>query len=482
MTYVINRDYNFGGDFLNDIKDIALKLCAMSISNIKWSCLYSGAGIIHTPAQLTDSDSSRSSDKKSSSQLKDVAMLKCIYCKAKPVFTKPPEEISNPGKYMWNFKSFSKSALPSVQALAILSMCKTCEVMYKEELSTCLALLEEAKLCCGFASKYMRNDDGFFIAVEDKTKNIDEEPTLKMSSKNFKLCDQVLMHEAFLYVAHLMSMDEYPEYKSDDAERYLSEAERISSFMLDSDNYDMYVDMSSRDLSTCISSLSRSISSQPSPLMQQEYKIMISKLCAELDSRIRITGEVDKSFSDFSSASIMTHFRTCASLYEGYLATDIYKFKDLGDKVYEYLEDLYDPGIKLYLKGDAKKLSYTIKDVADILNLQQLRYRVSGDDKVLSRFKDIYKTSIENTLIMQSVPSKSFSLGSTKISFPKSIPSSTDSGKAPVFMKSFKISFKKDACISVSKHYNSLYALYSSFSFLHYLLPFVNENKASEAK
>jgi hypothetical protein len=133
----------------------------MSITNVEWSCLFSGAGIVHSSGEKLHRE-----DKDSSV---NVSYLKCLYKKSKPVFLKPPDRSNMDETIVWDDKSFSRVITPDSQAMAILAMCSCAELLYPNDPCLASSLVKNAGYCRDFSSSFMRNSDGLFISVEDKT-------------------------------------------------------------------------------------------------------------------------------------------------------------------------------------------------------------------------------------------------------------------------------------------------------------------------
>jgi hypothetical protein len=86
---------------------------------------------------------------------------------------------------------------------------------------------------------------------------------------------------------------------------------------------------------------------------------------------------------------------------------------------------------------------------------------------------NFYINSLESSGIIQSSPFRSQTLLGNNIGLSQAIPLMDEFSKAPVFLKSFRITYKKVKTLSVSKHYSSFYSLYSGYMFMHYLAPFL---------
>jgi hypothetical protein len=105
-----------------------------------------------------------------------------------------------------------------------------------------------------------------------------------------------------------------------------------------------------------------------------------------------------------------------------------------------------------------------------MLKLQLIKYRLDMDPHTGNRLEDMYSTLIEKSGIMQSSPGKKLNIGGQVLSLPEHIPDAMSTGRAPVFVKSIKFNLKKETSTKASKHFNSLYSLYASYTFLYYFL------------
>lgn len=441
----------------------------MSIDNIKWSCLYSGAGILHilTEKEIKKLFNSIDFSDEFKNMLQDIILIKCLYKKGKPVFSCPPAEIINPGKYMWEFESFNKVILPSTQAFAILSLLKAAELIQDEDKILACVMVRSAEIYYDFTTTYMRNEDGLFVSVENKSKYINGELKIKPVQKDIKLIDQVYMHEAFLYLYYLTSNKENNICYSSGCEKYKTDARNLFEYIFN--NYNILLEMSSKEISFSISSLARCCSFEKDLQQKAYYQHLIAVLCAELESRIKITGEVEKNYNDFAVSSMATHFRAASSLAEGYLETRIDKFKESSLKIFNLLYDLYDPTYGLFIQGDYSKVSYSIRNIVEIIKCLFILYTLEPSEKLLEILNEFYKSSIETSGILQSISSKHLNFSGYDVTMPDNIPVVDETDRAPVFVKSFRITYKKVSAPTVSKQFNSFYSLYSSYLILHYI-------------
>lgn len=393
--------------------------------------------------------------------------LKCIYTKGHPTFTEPPSEILNPGKYMWDFKSFDKSIDITAQTFAILCLCISSEILYESDVAQGTIMIKSARMFYDFISTYLRNDDGLFISGEDKTKNFEKEIKIKLDEKNTNLSHQIFAFEAILYLYRMISNVTLKEYHYTKCEKYLNEA--LSLFEYIYSNYTLLLNLSTKELAQCVSSLSRCILITENKELKEKFKYLILYLCAEIEARIKITGEVEQGFEDDSITTIITHFSVSSSLLEGYINTNVDKFKDISSRIYSSLQDLYDPSLGLFIIGDYSKIGYSIKDIAEVVKSLVLYNMVNVDNQSFLLLKEFYNFLIEESGIIQSIVQNTINLNDNDIFLDEKLPLMEEINKAPIFLKNVKINFnKKNTTFKVSKSFNSIYSLYASYLLLFY--------------
>ncbi|EYE87836.1 hypothetical protein Q428_11290 [Fervidicella metallireducens AeB] len=456
-----------------DLYDISLQLTALSINNIEWGCLYSGLGIIHTPDEKEKKHLS-SIFKENNEKLyilENLVLTKCIYSKGKPFFSPQPDCVLDPGKYMWDYKTFEKTINPSTQAFAVLASLRSADFIFEYNKALALVLFKISQLYYEFLSTFLRNEEGLFISYENKSKEIKDNLKLKALKEDPSILTQVYVHEAALMLKSISQKDEYVKYFKNQKNFYSNDVKNIFNFIFE--NYNELLDLSSKDMSLCISSLCRCciISKEEEDITN--YRHLIALLCAELESRVKITGEVDKNYNANDNATLITHFRTASALMEGYMETDIDKFKELSLSIFGYVKDLLDENTGLFIMKDTDNISYTIRDIAEINKLLLLLYNDSVSEEIIKILKNFYKSSIIDSGIVLSLPDFNISFGNTNSSYSVSSPLSHENNKAPVFIKGFKISKDETKLYSQSKRYHSNYSLYSSYIFLTYFSPYL---------
>lgn len=453
----------------DDLEDIQSKLINFSIDNVKWSCIFSGMGII-TPLEEKENNHiiKMGNSNTSKQSLSYYVPLQCIYEKGNSTFKDPPPEILNPSMYMWDFSSFNKNISIEAQAYAILNLCTIAELMYRENIIEGYLMIKTAKMFYNFISTYLRNEDGLFISGQDKTKNFEKKLKIKTTNDNPSLYDQVVIVEAILKLYRLTSNTTLKEYYSSKASNYLSEG--ISLFNYLYDNYELFYNLNSKELALCISAFSRCIPQTAEEELNEKLNFLIANLTAELETRVCITGEVVRNQEDSSISSLITHFRTSSALIEGFSHTNIYKFEENAKLINLSLLDLYDSSIGLFLTGNQKSINYSIGDIAEIIKFYVLSKMILKDSTAFVSLKEFYHYSIERTSIIQAVVSSTNDLNEFEANLNENIPPMETINKAPIFLKYFKLKYRKKAIeFETSKYFCSVNGLYASYIFLYYL-------------
>jgi hypothetical protein len=446
----------------------------MSINTIKWGCLYSGAGIAYSPPEkeIKKLFFNINSDNPSNNIYQFLKPLKCLYKKAKPEFVNIPSEISDQLNYTWISKSFNKIISPSTQSYSILALCNLAEFIYREDVLLGGILVKNAEILYDFLSTYLRNEDGLFISVEDKAKSYSDDIKIKPCQKDSKLNDQLCVLEALLCLYHITSKNELMEYFNSQNSKYVNEARSIFNYIYE--NYHDFLELTSKQISLSISSLVRCCKYEEDTEQLVNYNQLIALLCAELESRIKVTGELEKSFNNPAVASFITHFRAASALLEGSVETGIRKFESLSLRIYDNLADLFDFSMGLFVTGDSTELNYSIRDISEIVKGFFVYYSMYKKDRILKIIIDFYTNAIEKSGIVPSIVDRQFKFKDNEVNMTNEIPLLSECSKAPVFLKSFRYVFKKTQTFTVSKYFNSSYALYSSYLFLNYLTPIIN--------
>lgn len=457
-----------------DLEDMSLKLLSMSMNTIKWGCLYSGAGIAYP---LPEKDLKKlffniDTANLSKDIYKDLRLLKCIYEKAKPEIANISSEISEQLDYTWNSKSFNKVISPSTQSYTILAFCSLAKLLHDEDVILGSILVRNAEILYDFLSTYLRNEDGLFISVEDKTKSFNDDIKIKPCQKDSTLMDQLCVFEALLCLHSITSKNEFKEYFNPQNSKYLNEARSIFNYIYE--NYHDFLELRSKQISLSISTLTRCCKYEGDTEQLVNYNQLIALLCAELESRIKVTGELDRSFNDFAPSSFITHFRAASSLLEGSAETGIKKFAGLSERIFDYLTDLFDYSMGLFVTGDSTELNYSIRDIAEIIKGFYLYYSLYKKERTLKVILDFYTSSMEKSGIVPSVETRHFKFKNSEVHIPNEVPLFSECNKPPVFLKSFRFIFKKTQTCNVSKYFKSNYALYSSYLFINYLVPIIN--------
>jgi hypothetical protein len=458
-----------------ELYDIQCKLVSYSFDNTKWSCLYSGLGIIKpmTKKEVALLSSIKEYNEDVDFVLQNYVPVACIYEKGIPIFALPSKEILNPGKYMWDDKHHKKNLSIEAQAYAILSLCYSIELIGDDSPMEKYMLLKTSKMIYDFVSTYLRNDEGLYVDGTDKSKLTEPNKKIKLEDKKFKINNQIIMFEALLYLHRISSnethskLDEKCSYRGDN-ENYKLEASNILEYI--EKNIDLFLEQSTKELSNTISSIARSLSFSFIETLKPNMLMLLSQLCAELHARVKITGEVEKSSTDSISASLTTQVKVNSALSEGYLLTGIEHFRKSAIKINQSLLDFYDPSNSIFYECMLSDISYSIADITDLIIALMLNYRLTADKETLFIIKEIYYNIFEKHQLVQSIAASSIKINEEQIELNDMLPQMNDLNKAPVFMKNIKFERNNpDILPKVSKFFSSKYGLYSSYMFLYYM-------------
>lgn len=434
-------------------------------------------GIIHSPSQKDTKKLINNIVKEDKNKYENIVFLKCIYKKGKPVFRSPSDEILNPGKYMWDFNKFDKYIPISSQAFAMLSQCKFAQLVYERDKNMGLLLLYNAKLHFNFINAYLKDEEGLFLCAEDKTKDISDKIKLKQDSKTNTLLHQLYVYEAFLMLYTTTSNDSSKEYYDKNCDQYLKQARLVFDYIYS--NYFEMLELSTKEITYCILSLSRCCKFEKDENRIMNYHHLIVSLCAELESRIKITGEVEKSSTNNTTASFMTHIKCSFALIEGYIECNINKFKELALRIYNYIDAFYDENTCIYNTDFSDEVGYSIKDIVEICCLLYKLYLIDFDKNILDRLRSFYDICIQNSGIIQST-TYAHELFDNNSNFNINLPYFEEINTPPVFFKNFKFNSNADITISASKSFNSSYSLYASYLFSHYFCPVSSKNPSED--
>lgn len=430
------------------------KLKYYALNNIIWTLFYSGCGIPYFFNEKDREHISEVSTDEDKEFIENLMPLFCLYREAKANFSEAPSSIVNPGKYVWDFNSFKKEITVSSQVFAITSMISLLRQNPITEAKDFI-IRRQIKNFIDFLTAYLRNKDGLFVDAEDKTKFIGDNLKLKQNSKEFDFLDQVLVFEAF------MAYKDTLKENSEKEKMYKLDGEKIFKFIYE--NFNIALELTTRNLSLIISSLYR-VSKY---IKDEEILTSICELialgCAEIESRIKISGEVEKSPNDFLPASLITHFRASSALLEGYLITKIEKFKTSAEKILNMLLETFNETLGLFTIED--EIKYSSRDIAEVIKCLYTYFLIKKDDKLL----DIIELFVSNTVdkLVQATVERKINIDGFELEISETIPIFSEVNLAPVFLKSIKISNNLIPLSEVSKKVDNQFSIYASSIFIN---------------
>jgi hypothetical protein len=458
---------------LEELYEIQLKLVNDSLNNIKWSCLYSGLGIINplTKKEIQEILSNNENNEELNFYLKNYVPLSCIYESGIPNFSTPSKEILNPGKFMWDDKHHKRILTVEAQAYAILSLCYSLELVNQDDNFEIYMLNKTSKMIYDFVSTYLRNDDGLYVDGFDKSKITDKNKKIKLDDKKLKPESQILMLEALLYLHKISNCQDSSEPNKKQKswsryEIYSLEAENLFNYI--NASFDLLIDLPTKELSNIISSICRCYTITCLGSIKPDLYMLVIKLSAELNTRVRISGEIEKDCLDKKTASLLTHFKATSALLEGFAITGLTVFKENALNIYKSTLDLYDTNLSLFHECNVNDINFNIADISEMIKALLLCHKFSDDANSTILIKQIYcnilgkmgiiQSSIEGQVNDELDEQESYLQKMNKID------------KPPVFLKNFKMNLSKsDLELKISKYFNSRYSLYASYILLYYL-------------
>ncbi|MCX7904712.1 MAG: hypothetical protein N2486_09420 [Caloramator sp.] len=431
------------------------KLKYYALNNIIWTLFYSGCGIPYFFSEKDRKHISEISCDEDKEFIENLMPLYCLYREAKASFSEAPSSIVNPGKYVWDFNSFKKEITVSSQVFAITSMISLLRQNSITEAKDFI-IRRQVKNFIDFLTAYLRNKDGLFVHAEDKTKFIGDNLKLKQNSKEFDFLDQVLVFEA------IMAYKDTLKENSEKEKIYKLEGEKIFKFIYE--NFNIALEITTRNLSLIISSLYRASKYIKDEEMLASICELIALGCAEIESRIKISGEIEKSPINFLPASMITHFRAASGLLEGYLITKIEKFLVSGEKILNMLLETFNTTLGIFAIEDEVK--YSTRDAAEVIKCLYTYYSIKKDDRLL----EIVDSFISNTIekLVQSTVERKTNINGFDIEISENIPLFSEVNLAPVFLKSINISNNLIPLSEVSKKVDNQFSIYASSIFINF--------------
>lgn len=446
----------------NEIAEIQHKITYFSLNNILYSCIFSGFGYeeLFTEKVVKGIEKELSKDNFSKEVLSNYIPLNLIYRKANPNL-----EISSTfPKYRWDYKSFDKTLSIEIQALAILALCKACEhsISKTEE----LVMMHTAINLYNFTTSFLRSETGEFLSAYNKASDPTKELKLKYETKKVNIYHHILMLEATLALSKAVKS---ASVKSFTSEKYLDfdkDFLYLWEYILGSQ--DILSLLKTDELSLSILSLTRCLNCLMDETVIASLTKLILYLSLELASRVKITGEVQKSNFNEKSISVLSHVRASLALMEVSQKLNTAYLTNSSDDIDTWLDDLYNEQLFMFSNNEDGGIDYQMNDISDVCLYFLNLLKKDQSDYNLNRFINFYNNALENTSMVQSIANQSICIDDISIALSSKLPLLEISKKAPVFSKNLIITTGKSPTVKVSKHYNSANGLYASYLFLYY--------------
>lgn len=454
---------NYIGPFLrmNSLseKNIKNQLFYLAKESIKNIVLYSKCGITSNSKDFKI----KNIPIKDINILTSISPLLCIYKRSKMKMKISSKKLS------WDNEKIKKDVIISSNAYMTLSLLELAEYYRKTDYTPLKHLsdiyLSIVKKELNFFASYLRNDDGLFVDKKDITDSILNELKLEKKNGNFKFSDQALLMCAY-YKYSLLTDD--------------STSKEYEKFSFDILN--MFMNFKDQLYTLSYSELLK-LSYAFNIFYKYSNNNDIKILCIDINELI-CDNYITK-VCDYSKLTNSCLF--CLNSLVLYENTNIIKFKEIHDKVYNKLINLYDKDIGIYLKNDdSKEEEYKCEELMLYFMNLLMESKYEESDKNAFIVSNIFKHQIIDSGIIPSWPDapsldnpehyKNFSLKSEDLISDQnfklvSMPCPKSNELAPIFVKSVSYNKKKQKYKQKSSNFDSRKNMFIYFLILNFIKP-----------
>lgn len=446
----------------DNLTEIQQKMIIYSYDNILYSCIFSGFGYFNPIAEKNIKELEKNmQDEKDEESIRNYIPINCIYKKSNTSF----KANTNYPKYKWDYNSFDTTISIEAQALAILCLC-TASHHTSSNLEVML-MTRTAINIYNFTSSFLRNSSGQFIPAINKASNPCNDLKLKYDEKNVNIYHHILMLEATL---NLIKSIKENQIKHSSLIKTLT-CQEDSLYLIEYilSLVDALVAMKTDELSLSILSLTRIIGLITDVSILESLNRLLLLLTLELTSRVKITGEMQKSNFKPKPASFLSHIRTKLAIHEVQKNSNSLYLNPNVDKIDNWIKDLYDENYYMFITGKDNQIEYLISDVAEVFLYLLNNFKNEYSEGNLYQLTNFYRSSIENMPLLQAVSNFTFQFDTGEVVLTSEHQLFSIIEKSPVFTRKFNITQSKTPKSKVSRHFSSIEGLYASFLFLHYL-------------
>lgn len=391
--------------------------------------------------------------------------LLCIYKKGSPKL------VDLNSSYCWDEDKFKREVTIQSNAFMTLCLLELCDYYstFKNpntEKDTSFSLFHSiAKKQLEFYASYLRTSDGVFVDKKDESDDLGESFKFQEKDKDFKFSNQAFLMAAYYKCSIIEEDDCSTEYKNFSLdilnmfeefkdEIYSLSTEELLKLCL---GFNIFYSYSNLDKAKCL---------------------LIDIAEYILDNFEEYTSNL---IDDNNIVNSCLFYINCLCLYQN---TELLKFKEAGEKIYEKLMDLYDPELGIFIKNsDKKELEYSADEIVLYIFCILLNSEVNEEELNKDILLDVFKHQLVNSGILLSWPEapnlsdieryknhslKSEDLIEEQYFRPETIATPENIRLAPVFSKYITFNRKKQTFKQSKPSYDSTKNMTLLFLILHY--------------
>lgn len=372
------------------------------------------------------------------SAFKKTSPLICVYKKANPKLVNEEHLVK------WDESTFKKEIIINSNAYMTLALTELCSYYegFEEKDNKLYSLgkiyTSLAKNQLDFYSSNLRNIEGVFVDKKDCSDSITGEYNFEEKAKKFKYSDQALLMAAYYKLSTL------PDIK--DAEAYSNFSFDILNMFIEY-KHEIY-NLSFEELNKLCFAFNIFYDYSKS----NDAKLILADIC---DLLLEKTQENPEEYKDKVEYKSLLHINLLLAKKN----TEMLKFKDSADKVYDDLVSMYDADKGVFLKSNDKKdIDFYCQEVVLFVSSMLLQSKYNDIDN-FSITNNVYIRQLVNSGLVLSWPEtpplnsaerySGFSLKSEDLlednNFRLStVPNPESTELAPVLIKSIEYNRKKE--------------------------------------
>lgn len=424
-------------------KDIINQCNTMCYLNVLSYSVLSGCGNIQFPNDIESSKIKSFMEKlKEDVKVKNIFFMPSIYRQCTPIYSHVPTTFYDFTEFQWVRKKTKKIIKPCILAYSIYCLSRLSQKISNEEISVenknliYYCLLNNAIKQTEFMRQYLKIGD-LYYGGEDMGDDSYSEYNIELNPDDADILSQFLVIESFMELYNNVIASDYFESTSlNDIETEFNIIPTLCDNVISNLNI-----MKSRHISLICLSLVNIYKS--STVYKDVIYDTLNIIGCELKERMHDNGDISRSILDREASSFTTMCNCMNCFHKLYAVNNLDTYKQAGDRLYVRINSFWNNTIGLFIKSDVKKASYSIKDIAYIINSLNSRKNSSNDlltqQKLEKQISSFYRSAIINSKIfssqlypiLQTIKMDLHNFGSMN----KNVP--------PVFLKSFDIKISK---------------------------------------